>query len=340
MKKMCFVVLLYGEKYQWYIPLYIYSINQAYPDYDIRIYLMDKISPEVNRVLSGFSFLKNYTIVEDISNKPEFKVPAFPQAAPKNDAAVQAPRCVRWLLYDQAFEQYDAVYMADVDIFIAKERFDAYEQHIKHCRFMEVPFSNTSRRLDKKNLWTPHRMLKDIIRYGLGEFLQELINRRRYIYRLSGAHFVIVKDYYEKVLPLLEDYRKEVERIAKGRSKKWNRCFFNNEAVLYDLVKEAGFSVPESDAYTKGAVSPDVLPDIAEVPNYRPHHGLHLGIWRQSDAEREYPATVRSDAYQEYYRQFCELRDTDSNFRLLLEQESDFVKAVISNMDQCMGTTI
>ena len=340
MKKMCFVVVLYGEKYQWYIPLYIYSINQAYPDCDVRIYLMDKISPEVDKVLSGFSFLKNYMIVEDISNKPELKVPSFPQTAPKNDAAIQAPRCVRWLLYDQVFEQYHAVYIGDVDVFVAKDRFDIYDQHVKHCKFMGVPFSNTSRRLDKKSVWAPRKMVIDILKYGFLEFLREFMNQRKYIYKLTGIHFVIVKDYYEKVLPLLNEYRKEVERIAGSRSKKWNRCFFNNEAVLYDLVKEAGFPVPEIDAYAKGAVSPDVLPDNPEIVNYRPHHGLHLGIWRQSSAEKEYPATVRSDAYREYYRQFCELRDTDSNFRLLLEQESDFVKRVISNMDQCMRTNI
>lgn len=340
-KKMCFVVVLYGEKYQWYIPLYIYSINQAYPDYDVRIYMLDSISPEVDEMLSRLPFLKNYTVIDNVSAKPEFRMPSFCRIAPKNEAEGKVHRCARWLLYDRAFEQYKAIYIGDVDIFVAKEHFDIYDQHIKHCKFMGVPFSNTSRVLDKRSVWTLRKKAKDILEYGLGEFVREIANHRRYIYRLTGLHFVVVRDYYARVLPLLDDYWKELERLVDGQSPKWNRCVFtSDEVVLYDLVKDAGFPVPELKAFGEGTISPNILIDNAEVPNYRPHHGLHLGIWRNSDAGSRYSDVIESDVYREYYRQFCELRATDGGFRLLLEQESEFVKGVIANMDKCMGKTV
>lgn len=337
MKKLCFVVFLYGVKYQWYIPLYVYSINQAYPEYDVRIYIREKLTEDVSSVLSELSFLKNYVVIDNIENDHRYSFPSFPETSPKHDLVERSIRSFRWLLYDEAFEQYHALYIGDIDIFIAKDKLDIYEQHLKHCEFLGVPYSNITRKWEKMRAWFPRRMCGDIRRYGFPEVFREVLNPRSHILRISGLHFVIVRDYFEKVRPLIDDYKRELELIAEKRSKKWNKCLFDDEAVLYDLISDANFAIPEPVNFAGTGTSPSILPDVVPTNNYRPHHGLHLGIWRGRGAEKKYPAVVKSDVYREYYRQFCELRDIDINFRLLLEKESDFIKNIISNMDESMG---
>jgi len=78
--------------------------------------------------------------------------------------------------------------------------------------------------------------------------------------RLSGLHFAIRKSYYEKVGPLLDGYRKRLENGDIG--------YENNEMMLYELVRKAGIPPNTTDWF-------------------RPHHGLHLGLWRERERDRD-----------------------------------------------------
>lgn len=336
MKKMCFVVFLYGKQYQWYIPLYIYSINKSYPGYDIRIYINEDLSYDLKCLLQNASFLKNYTIIDNVRENNKYQVPHIVPTSKNKELFNISLQSARWILYDSAFEDYNAIYIGDIDIFISKENYDLYDQHMKHCNFMKIPFSNMPRRWEKRQLCNFKKNFSDLKKFGIYELLRKLRDKNRYIHRLSGLHFVVVKEYYPKVMPFFKTYQKELEDITKTRSTKWCKCVFNDEVVLFDLIKEAGFPVAEMDYHTAGKESPSVCPDDALIINYRPHHGLHLGIWRSKGAEERYPSVIKSKAYKDYYKQFSRLRENDPNFRFLLQNESVFVKTVIQNMDECM----
>jgi len=100
--------------------------------------------------------------------------------------------------------------------------------------------------------------------------------------RLSGLHFIKKHEYYSKMDGI----------VQKHRGKLKNRELINakNEETLYKMVVESGFSLPEGW--------------------FRPHHGLHLGIWRK----RRDPKTlenflIKNDEYKyneyyEYYKSF------------------------------------
>lgn len=73
--------------------------------------------------------------------------------------------------------------------------------------------------------------------------------------KLSGLQFIIVDEYFGRMQKVIEENRIEpVISIGKGVG--------TNEVLLYNMV-EKGIGLPP--------------PDIEE---YRPHHGLHLGLLR------------------------------------------------------------
>lgn len=48
--KFLITTIVGGDLYQNFVPVYIYSLKKAYPDYDIRIYSWDKIKPSIKAI--------------------------------------------------------------------------------------------------------------------------------------------------------------------------------------------------------------------------------------------------------------------------------------------------
>lgn len=195
------IAVLATEGYHEYIPFYVYFISQAYPEYDIIIYYDGKIH---NKVLECLDMIKETS---------SFKLKPIPYQYNKNKP--QALKSLRWVLYDPEFENYENVYIGDIDMLIVKEIPSLNELHIQHAEEIGLPYSNIIRPDTRK---------------------------------LTGLHFIRTQQYFPRVLPTMEKYRKLIEE---------DKLDVSNENLLYQMMKE---SVG--------------LPSIRG--NFITHHGIHM----------------------------------------------------------------
>jgi len=51
MDKVCVTSVVHGKDFQYYIPMFVYSTNKAYPEYDVQIFLTEELDPEVFKIV-------------------------------------------------------------------------------------------------------------------------------------------------------------------------------------------------------------------------------------------------------------------------------------------------
>lgn len=319
MKDLCIATYVYGENYQSFIPIYIYSVLKNYPDYDVRIYLDNKLLPNIKRQLDMLKGLGNYHIIENFNSQIEID-----DKMSRND---QIMRSLRWLIYDDAYINYDAIYVGDIDIFICEEKPGIYEQHINHCNYLGLPYSNCIRKskLEKSNF---KKLIYNLFKFGASETIKFYKNPRDEIKRLTGLHFIRTKDYYNKIYPILPRYMKMLKDVANNKSIKYNKVEFNDEFLLYELISDSGIGLPAES--TLGAENDSK--DFNSI-SFRPHHGLHLGIFRSYEGAQRERRLVLGEVYLEYYRQFCNIRKNDEIYMKLEGEFSSYLKKLIGTMD-------
>jgi hypothetical protein len=100
--------------------------------------------------------------------------------------------------------------------------------------------------------------------------------------RLSGLHFIKREMYYKKVENTLNKYR-NIHKQGLLKNKK-------NENILYNIVRESGLGFPKKW--------------------FRPHHGIHLGLWRQKN-NVNLTRIFEDDNYCSYLKYFLEIENTD-----------------------------
>jgi len=131
-------------------------------------------------------------------------------------------RVLRFLIPYEEFKEFENVYIGDVDFLIVKETPSILERHLKHCEKIGLPYSNVIRRGTK---------------------------------RLTGLHFIRVKEYYSKMNKIIKYYLENTDELYRLMNK-----LNSNEKFLYFIIeKEIGFG------------------KLNQVKKYRPHHGIHLG---------------------------------------------------------------
>lgn len=110
--------------------------------------------------------------------------------------------------------------------------------------------------------------------------------------RLSGLHFVKCDEYYSLAGKTIEKY----SRLLKENGTK-----VSNEENLYRIVEESGMGFPKKW--------------------WRPHHGIHLGLWRNGGAKIS-PlqwSVIGRDRYREHYQYFLEI-DKEPELRKLYRE--------------------
>lgn len=312
MNKTCIVGYNFGTKYLSFIPIYIYSILKHYPNYDVIIFSDSKLDKNTNSMLKKIEGLGNFRIVEDYD---------FGIAKDVNiSSALPSKQSIRWLFFDTILNDYDYVYIGDIDIFICKETMELHEQHIKHCELLGLPYSNYIRTsVDTEKLTLKSSIYYIITRqYGL---LRKKIRKEPLVqYRLTGLHFVKRDEYYSKVVPLFKKY------INLVSSK--NKIVYNNdESVLYDLVQESGLGLPPISPN-----SPDIDSNHYNNIEFRPHHGIHLGIFRNKNTTIKQRQLLQSYVYKEYFSQIYRIYQEEEILKELLNMSSGFVNSVFDRM--------
>ena len=316
MKKICIVMYVFGDTYQEYIPLFLLSLFKVYPGYGVRIYLDRGMSDIVAKSMYMFSEM-DVTVVEHYDDGLKL--------TKKARSYEQISKCVRWLVYDPAFEQYESVYIGDIDILFFAEKTPMFEEHMRHCEFLNKPYSNIARshKLNKKLLLKP--IARNLIKFGFGQSAKFYLSRQSQVKKLSGLHFMKTKPYFPEMLKIREDVVGELNLLAEGKSKKYNLCSFNNESLLYDMMMECGFGELE-DAEPGYNIATD-----GGNLSYRPHHGIHLGIFRHSAIMQNEKSVIDSSEYRNFYREFEKLSETDE-YKKLFGEFSEYLKTIIKNM--------
>lgn len=313
MNKMCMVGYNFGEKYQGFIPFYIYSTLKAYPEYDVLVFSGTKINQQVKRSLILLEGMGNFEVIENYDFGVNFEdildYGYYKQA-------------LRWLFYDERFEKYESLYIGDIDILILKEEDDIYTQHMKHCKVLDLPYSNYRRAIAKKESFS----IKEIVYYTLTlnkKMITRKLNKNVILEnRLSGLHFIKTSEYYRKVKPFFNSYL----NILTG--KEIRNDLFNDEAILFDLIEKSGVGLPPVSPN-----SPDLDNKNAENIAFRPHHGIHLGIFKNKKTQMNQRQVLQSYVYKNYYSQYSELKNNDSIFIELLNYTSPFTKRIFDNME-------
>jgi hypothetical protein len=305
--KTCILLYVFGEEYQDYIPLFLYSLNKTYPDYYAKIICDKKVNIKILNLVNKIGNDK-YIIVQ------EFEFDALTTQAKKNPNISKA---IRWLYYDKELLEFDYIYIGDVDIFLTKEDKELHTQHIEHSNFISLPFSNFLRVKEVKKC-SIISLIKNIKKYGFMSTAKFYLFFPEKVYRLSGLHFIKVKEYYDKVIPVIPKIIEELNKVVENKSSMFSLITLNNENILYMLLNEAGI---EMDILKNNKNRPVFDPNINLNFNFRPHHGLHIGIWRSMKLAQKYPDVILSDIYIRYFLYFKELYDRDP-----------LLKSIVNNM--------
>lgn len=219
------ITTVVNEMYQEFIPWFVYFIKESYPEYYISIFLIGKANKKVRRCLDLIG--GNFCLHENCYS-------GYP-------ANVLITKCLRWTNYSDEFEKFDYIYTGDIDMLICKEEPSLLQQHIQHCDFIGLPYSNQIR--------------------GFGDWK----NKPR---RLTGLHFVKRNEWYTAMRNIMIKYDRLLQKNCV--------TYGQNEVMLYQMVKESSLKLPKE------------IDEISDSEyRFRPHHGLHLGLWRSPNTDQK-----------------------------------------------------
>ncbi|MCP3032938.1 hypothetical protein LF817_16555 [Halobacillus sp. A1] len=224
-KKPLCLVAFVYGSYTQYIPFYVYSILKSYPNYYVKIFVNKKLSKVENDCLE--------MIRDRLSSNFEIKENYFKEFDIDNlELSEEGKKAIRFLIPRKEFIDFENVYFGDIDILIVNELPSLLEGHLKHCEKTGLPYSNLVRKNSK---------------------------------RLTGLHFYKVKEYYDKMDEILDDYLMNKDKLV-------------NQLLEYRWDEEFLFDIVNDGIGTKGLSGND----------YRPHHGFHIGTIRHGKIEKGY----------------------------------------------------
>lgn len=194
--KMCFMTVT-NRSYQQYIPWFLYFFNRAYPKAHKLILSDEPITDNIRQMLIL------------LSGNFEVRERAFPEYIRIDDNTI---KCLRWLISEPSFEQYDCMSIGDIDMAIYKESPSYMDQHLTHCNQLGIPYSNFIR--------------------------PEQAGPRR----MGGIHVVKPKEWFAAMKPMIDKYR---PMLKTGDIHLPEHGF--NEQLLLRMIIESDLGEPPSN---------------------------------------------------------------------------------------------
>ncbi|GAH07620.1 unnamed protein product [marine sediment metagenome] len=139
-------------------------------------------------------------------------------------------------------------------------------------------------------------------------------------------HFVKIHPYFEAVKE--EQYK--LKTMIADKSYK-NNPFEDNEVYLYNMIKNSNFDLSRI-GIQKNAVNTLNFKNPSRA-DFRPHHGLHLGIFRTDKMVIECNATLQSDVYLYYVNIFKDFFN-DKLFCDLIKLGSEDLKSILKRLTE------
>ncbi len=312
--------VVFGEKYQDWIPFIIYSIGRSYPEYDLLLFIGEKLRPDLKPMINELSqHFSQFKIIENAFHLGKHKMTPLKAMS------------LRWVLWDDSFTTYDYIYYIDSDIIFFREDIPLHTQHIEHMKAIGHPsVSNILRKkkLSVKNWYDIYYNLKN---GGILSVLNFLITRN--VYRVSGLHFVKVKEYFGKFTKdKIEHYMK---RIVDGSLFR-GLAYTNDEHALYKMLTKSGIDM---NKLAIQRTSSSMFGPWNGQAEFCPHHGLHMGIFRNdSDTYPDWQVEqLESDDYTYYITKYVHDYLTDSIFIKLIRNSSEHIKNKFAKMHKYYG---
>lgn len=190
-RKMCFMTVA-NRSYQKYVPWFLYFLNRAYPEAHKLILLDENIDNNINQMITL------------LSGNFEIREKAFPEYTRTNANTI---KCLRWLIFEPEFEQYDCMSIGDIDMAIYVEFPSYMDQHLAHCNQLGIPYSNFIRPTDPR--------------------------------RVCGVHFIKPREWFTIMKPIINKYRMMLQRNEI--------CFSEqgfNEQLLLNMIIESSLGEP------------------------------------------------------------------------------------------------
>jgi len=319
--RVCLTTFVYGPRYQCYLPFLLYSCHKAYPEYDVVLFLYDELNQDIKKQIEKIGLTNKVVIRERCFND-------CPKMTPLKS------KSLRWILWDELFENYDYLYTVDIDMFYILEPIALHKQHIQHMKFIDLPISNLRRRF----IFNPYKPFTFAFRFkhaGLKGILNFLIGEKEE-YKLTGLHFVKIKEYFDKLN--FKQRQKYKNQIFKSNYFKYVK-YPNAEIILGYIVKQLGFDLNKFGVQTDSVKMLDYKD--SKRPEFRPHHGIHLGIFRRNIKEiNKVESDVKilnSPAYKYYIQKIKDEILPDDIFHELIKDAPDNVKFAFSQLFKFYG---
>lgn len=298
MKKLLFAGFNFGKKYETYLPIYAYSILKAYPEYEVALFTDVKLSENTHEMIDLVSAHGRIHLFEDY----DFGI----EGGLSSVEHFRAKTACRWVLFEEMFLDYKAVYIGDIDMFICREFLGIFEQHEKHCTETGLPYSNDVRWQAKQlsaSLESEHSEIVEITSFP----------------RMTGLHYVHPVEYFGKVLPLFPGRRKLLTSNSG--------LVQDDENFLFNLIRDSGLEIVpaghggEVYACTKSSYS------------FRPHHGLHLGLFRSKNGVLAGWNHLSSGACRNYFAWYASLLSECDTLKKLISLSDPFVSEQFERME-------
>lgn len=199
-----FSTFVFGS-YERFIPYYILSIKENYPDEDIIIFYAGQLDVSIKKFTERYG--ESVSIYESFYEEHLKKIENYKIKGGSN-------KLFRFLIPGNYFKKYKNVFFGDVDILILKEKKDLFNFHLLQADSNNIPFSNKVRQLP---------------------------NSKKLSTRLTGLHFVKTNEYFLKIDPIIdrflssENYRNKLLRDVKRDEEFLYKI--NMEAFDFDPVK-------------------------------------------------------------------------------------------------------
>ena len=305
----CVIAYVFGKVYQAFIPYYVYSMLKIYVDIKVILYIDRELDKDISRQISkyfGGGLEIRYINYDKLG---------LSDMALRNEFVLRAGR---WFLIDDDLLDFDNVYIGDIDIFICKEENSLFDEHVRHSKYINLPYSNVVRSIhESRNV---RHIIGNMVRHGVkAELYNSFLFSKRDWYLLSGLHFMRMKKYGPAIKEAIPGIIKEINNSFLGKSKVWNEVVINDESILYELINLTGLGIPDYDGercsgqYIVENLNPETI-------GYRPHHGLHLKLFQDGFV---YDSNVTEcKTYKMYYEYFRELYENDIILHQLMKQDN------------------
>lgn len=217
--KCCVATVCSEDKFQWYIPMFIYSWKKAYPKVKVKVFLRGKLEPEIRAILNKMRTEKycegKWTVRED----------SFTDY-PTRDSTCNT---LRHLLPSKEFEGYELLYITDVDFITFRQTPSHFTYFNRIMKKTKMPYGGF------RGPYTRPRRRKITKRWA-GDFKRIA----------DGTLMLKCPEWFQ----VTHEARKKYKKIGKKGcsdnydNHKWASYREYNEVMLYRICKESHLPTP------------------------------------------------------------------------------------------------